>query len=160
MGLSEAFMKILPEMTLKDSNIGSVFLPLGKREDVSRYLCRADPDMNYDGIELFDIEEREGKYYEKPNWIDKYFRRDMSEWKELCLPQYVKMFDPISQNKTEKEENEDRDIVESEDDEISGQNFERDKAKYRVSHKNVYIFLVFFSKTHRHQILRKAIALI
>ena len=31
---------------------------------------------------------------------------------------------------------------------------------YRVSHKNVYIFLMFFSKTHRHQILRKAIALI
>ena len=31
---------------------------------------------------------------------------------------------------------------------------------YRVSHKNVYIFLVFFSKTHRHQILKKTIDLI
>ena len=63
MGLSEAYIKILPEMSLKDSNIGTVFLPLGKRDDVSRYLCRADPDMNnYDGIELFEIAEREGKY--------------------------------------------------------------------------------------------------
>ena len=64
MGLSEAYMKILPEMSLKDSNIGSVFLPLGKREDVSRYLCRADPNINYEGIDLFPIEEREGQYYE------------------------------------------------------------------------------------------------
>ena len=106
MGLSEAYMKILPEMNLKDSNIGSVFLPLGRREDISRYLCRADPDMNYDGIELFDIDDREGKYYEKPNWIDKYFRRDMTEWNQLCLPQYVKMYDPTSQNrKDENQEN-------------------------------------------------------
>ena len=31
---------------------------------------------------------------------------------------------------------------------------------YQVSHTNVYIFLVFFSKIHRHQILKKAIDLI
>ena len=29
MGLSEAFMKIFPDMKLKDSNISSVFVPLG-----------------------------------------------------------------------------------------------------------------------------------
>ena len=31
MGLSEAFMKIFPEIRLKDSNIGTVFVPLGKK---------------------------------------------------------------------------------------------------------------------------------
>ena len=31
MGLSEAFMKIFPDIRLKDSNISSVFVPLGKQ---------------------------------------------------------------------------------------------------------------------------------
>ena len=135
MGLSEAYVKILPEMNLKDSNIGSVFLPLGRREDISRYLCRADPDKNYDGIELFDIDDREGKYYEKPNWIDKYFRRDMIEWKQLCLPQYVKMYDPTSQNKKEdyndiEDSDEDNDDNENQK-ELDEKNLERDRARYK-----------------------------
>ena len=62
MGLSEAFMKIFPEIRLKDSNISSVFVPLGKKEDVSRYLMRADPDQDYGNIELFEITGREGLY--------------------------------------------------------------------------------------------------
>ena len=32
MGLSEAFMKIFPDIRLKDSNISSVFVPLGKKK--------------------------------------------------------------------------------------------------------------------------------
>ena len=46
-GISEAFMKILPEMRFKDSNIGTEFLPLGKREDMSRYIVRADEEFAY-----------------------------------------------------------------------------------------------------------------
>ena len=48
-------MKIFPEIRLKDSNISSVFVPLGKKVDVSRYLMRADPDLDYGSIELFEI---------------------------------------------------------------------------------------------------------
>ena len=48
-----------------------MFVPLGKREDISRYLCRANPDVDYPGIELFEVADREGLYYEKPNWIEK-----------------------------------------------------------------------------------------
>ena len=47
MGLFESFVKILPEMKLKDSNISTVFVPLGKKEEISRYLIRADPELNY-----------------------------------------------------------------------------------------------------------------
>ena len=102
--------------------------------------------MNYDGIELFEIEEREGKYYEKPNLVEKYLRRDMTEWNELCLPQYVKMFDPTSQNNNENEEEEDEDIEESENDdynrkqkEEAEQKFESDKAKYKSEVKFHYL---------------------
>jgi hypothetical protein len=62
----------------------------------------ADPELDYYDKELFEISDREGLYYEKPNWIAKYLRRDMTEWAELCLPQYIKMYDPT--NKGEKEE--------------------------------------------------------
>ena len=72
MGLSEAFMKIFPDMRLKDSNIGSDFVPLGKKEDISRYLMRADPEVDYMDKGLIEIEGKEGLYYEKPNWLDKY----------------------------------------------------------------------------------------
>jgi hypothetical protein len=92
MGLSEAYMKIFPDIKLTDSNISSVFVPLGKKDDISRYLLRADPELDYYDKELFEISDREGIYYEKPNWIEKYLRRDMTEWNELCLPQYIKMY--------------------------------------------------------------------
>ena len=45
-------MKIFPDIRLKDSNISSVFVPLGKKEDVSRYLVRADPDYDYGDIDI------------------------------------------------------------------------------------------------------------
>ena len=48
-------------------NIGTFFVSLGKKEDISRYLMRADPELNYFDKELFEIEDREGLYYEKPN---------------------------------------------------------------------------------------------
>ena len=89
----------------KDSNISTVFVPLGKKEEISRYLIRADPELNYLDKELFEIDDRDGLYYEKPNWIDKYLRRDLLEWNELCLPQYLKMYDPTSKDKPEDDEN-------------------------------------------------------
>ena len=149
MGLSEAFMKIFPDMRLKDSNIGSEFVPLGKREDISRYLLRADPELDK---ELFEIEDREGLYYEKLNSIDKYLRRDMSEWNELCFPQFVKMFDPCRSKSGKETEDEgiegDPDIVGNENtedlesteiDAAASSKFEKDKSKYGQELKFHYL---------------------
>ena len=83
--------------------------PFGKKEEISRYLLRADPELNYYDKELFEINDREGLYYEKPNWIEKYLRRDKSDWSELCLPQYVKMYDPTNREEKEIEEDNDKD---------------------------------------------------
>ena len=121
-----------PEIKLKDSNISSVFVPLGKRDEVSRYLMRSVEEHNYDGIALFQVEGREGLYYEKPNWLDKYLRRDRTEWDELCFPHYVKMFDPIHK----KEDVDDDENNEENDNEIEtnyveeSSDYEKDKAKY------------------------------
>ena len=72
--LHQSVQTILPEMKFKDSNIGTEFLALGKKEDMSRFVIRADEEFEYNTA-LFEIPEREGLYYEKPNFVDKYFRR-------------------------------------------------------------------------------------
>ena len=103
MGIFEAFMKIFPAMKMKDSNIGVEYVPLGKPQEISRYLVRADEGKEYFDKELFPIKDREGLYYEKPNVIDKYIRRgELLE--NICLAQFVKMYDPVkSEGKSCKE---------------------------------------------------------
>ena len=133
-------------MRLKDSNIGSEFVPLGKKEDVSRYLMRADPDIDYMDKELIQIEGKDGLYYEKPNWIEKYWRRDMSEWNELCFPQYVKMFDPCRSSGKNEDDDEghpdDEEDDSNEDEKTKGptiSNIEKDKIKYGQEVKFHYL---------------------
>ena len=110
MGIFEAFMKIFPAMKMKDSNIGVEYVPLGKPEEVSRYLVRADEKKEYFDKELFPIKDREGLYYEKPNVIEKYMRRG-EQLKEICLAQFVKMYDPSqSVGKLRQEEDDKEDI--------------------------------------------------
>ena len=96
MGISEAFMKLLPENHLKDSSIGTEFIPHGKRDDISRYVVRAEnSNVNPEsalGKILFEIPGRVGLYFEKPNWLEKFFLRGESLL-EVCPMQYVKMFD-------------------------------------------------------------------
>ena len=111
MGIFEAFMKIFPAMKMKDSNIGVEYVPLGKPQEISRYLVRADEDKEYFDKELFPIQDREGLYYEKPNVIDKYIRRG-SQLEVICLAQFVKMYDPVKsevQSKKEMENEEESD---------------------------------------------------
>ena len=104
MGIFEAFMKIFPHMRMKDGNIGVEYMPLGKPDEVSRFLVRADEDKLYHDTALFDIENREGKYYERPNVIQKYLRRG-NGLEDLCLTQFAKMYDASSSMKnSEKDE--------------------------------------------------------
>ena len=55
MGIFEAYMKIFPNMQMKNSNIGVEFVPLGKPEDVSRYLVRANEEFIYTNKELYYV---------------------------------------------------------------------------------------------------------
>ena len=105
MGIFEAFMKIFPAMKMKDSNIGVEYVPLGKPQEISRYLVRVDEGKNYFDKELFPIRDREGLYYEKPNAIDKYIRRG-EQLEEVCLAQFVKMYDPANSEVKSKKESE------------------------------------------------------
>ena len=93
--------------------------------------------------ELIKIEDREGLYYENPNWIEKYLIRDLSEWAELCFPQYLKMYDPCRSNgkNEDKDENndEDDDTEEVETEELALSQIEKDKLKYGQELKFHYL---------------------
>ena len=126
MGICEAFMKILPEMRFKDSTIGTDFLQLGKKEDMSRFVVRADRhDISghqsfLDNKVVFKIPDREGLYFEKPNWIDKYFRRGKA-LEDICPSHFVKIYDSFSgkapkiaeDNDSHEEEDEEQDNEET-----------------------------------------------
>ena len=105
MGISEAFMKLLPENRF----IGTEFVPHGKREDMSRFVVRADKFNKKEETtafqqKLFKIPGREGLYYEKPNLLEKYFRRGKL-LDSVCPIQYVKMFDPATMGKQTSDNN-------------------------------------------------------
>ena len=105
---------------------------------------RADPDKDYGSIELFEIADREGLYYEKPNWVDKYLRRERSEWDELCLPQYVKMFDPIQKNENKLLDDDEVEDIDSDVDlellnEQESSESEKNKIKYGQEIKFHYL---------------------
>ena len=130
MGISEAFMKILPEMRLKDSTIGTEFLPLGKREDISRFVVRAD-DKIAGHMKLFEIPGREGLYFEKPNWIEKYFRiGDVA--KVICPSHLVKMYDPSRTSKGNVETKDD--YVEDDDNNNNEENSEKYEKNEKFHH--------------------------
>lgn len=143
-GISEAFMKIFPEMRMKDSNIGTEFVPLGKPEEISHYLVRVDEESYYPETELFEDDGKEGLYYEKPNVILKYLRRG-NGLEDLCLAQFVKMYDS-SNTKQEKEQDNAKKDDEFDDDKSIEENIDREAIKE--------IKMKFGSETKFHQLVQ------
>ena len=79
MGEAEAYYKILPNLTLKYSSMDTVFIPADKKELRSKFLMKLDEsDANYAKGALVKG-GKEGKFIEKPDIIDKYCRRLITE---------------------------------------------------------------------------------
>ena len=107
MGEAEAYYKIFPNLTLKYSNIDTIFMPSDKKDLRSKFLMKLEEsDDNYaKGAEVKG--GRDGRFLEKPDIIDKYCRRDTennSFVKELCPAQFGQMYEPIRRMKNEDED--------------------------------------------------------
>ena len=134
MGISEAFMKLLPENRLKDSSIGTEFLPHGKRDDISRFVKRADnlndeAGTNVQDKMLFKVPDREGLYFEKPNWIDKYFRRG-KKTQQICPSHLAKMYDPDNKGSKSTKKIEDSGDDEADEEAEGDEDFRETVKKY------------------------------
>ena len=121
-------------MRMKDSNIGIDFVPLGKPEEVSHYLVHAGEDRYYHETELFEIDGKEGQYYEKPNVIKKYLRRGEG-LEDLCLAQFVKMYDASSA----KDKSAQEDCNSEDEEEGGGSQVESDEKKQNEEKKIEHI---------------------
>ena len=94
MGECEAFYKVMPNFRLTDSNVTTIMIPTGRKEERSKFMIKVDDDFDYGGREKKRIEGREGLFVEKYDLIDKYVRRDRKcvAADEVSVVQYYKMF--------------------------------------------------------------------
>ena len=95
-------------MKLKDSNVGTVFVPTSKKELRSKFMIKVEDDEDYKGKEKKRIHKKEGWYVEKYDVIDKYTRREKSSEASNALTpsQYLKMYESCHTMKEKKESHE------------------------------------------------------
>ena len=108
MGECEAYYKILPNLNLKYSNIDTIFIPSDRKEmrsKILRKLSEEDENSKYGGKVMGG---REGLFIEKPDIIDKYCRRIITEdhiqLQDLSLVQFAKMYQPIRRKRHSTED--------------------------------------------------------
>ena len=125
MGEAEAYYKILPSLNLKYSSIDTIFIPSDKKELRSKFLVKLDEgDENYEkGLEVEG--GRAGRFMEKPDIIDKFCRRYISEYnpelEELIAIHFAKMYDPIRKKVKEEDDEELYDPDKKEDNETESE---------------------------------------
>ena len=97
MGEAEVYYRIFPGLYLKNSNVKTVFLATGFPENRSHYMKKINPEDEhlYDEESLVRIDDKESKYHPKPSMIEKYVRRPTA-LKDMCLMQFVKMYESVS----------------------------------------------------------------
>ena len=107
MGEAEAYYKIFPNLTLKYSNIDTIFIPTDKKELRSKFLMKlAQSEGNEkEGLEVQG--GRDGRFLEKPDIVDKFCRKITTEKNPelgaLSIVQFGRMFEPIRKRGAEEE---------------------------------------------------------
>ena len=134
MGETEAFYKIFPDFHLKDSNVTTVFVPVSKKENRSKFLLKIDENMNYNGQEKIKIEGRDGYFVEKYDIVSK-FERCENKPQGLVYSHFAKMYSPAWRDKkSEKDDSNDLEIFDSghpvSENEEDGDNFLDEDSKF------------------------------
>ena len=93
MGECEALYKVFPDFHLKKSNVATVYVPVSKKENRSKFLIKIDENMNYNGQEKIKIDGKDGYYVEKYDIVSKFER--CKGKKEMSYTQFAKMYTPV-----------------------------------------------------------------
>ena len=109
MSESEAYYKIFPHLTLKYSNVDTIFIPSDKKALRSKFLMKIPEDDCQSAKGIAVKGGREGRFLEKPDIIDKFCRRKITEkHPELAampIMHFGKMFEPIRGKKMDENDN-------------------------------------------------------
>ena len=148
-GEAECYYRLLPQMHLADSNIGSVFLHTGFKK--SRFLRKIDDDEE-DGIDTVTIEGKDGKYVEGSSLHDKYLKRPQYLF-YISFSQFAKCYSPASQVK-DKDEDEESDEFEREDEETI------ERVKDEVSENSIESNFIIHHDIEKRKPLKQHVALV
>ena len=90
-GEAEAVYKLIPNMTLRSSNVTCQWVPTTPVDERSKRFKKATDEQMMSGIKVFQLEGHEGFFYEIQDIYSKYLRRpDVLE--NCCFAQFSKMF--------------------------------------------------------------------
>ena len=123
MSEAEAYYKIFPNLTLKYSNVDTIFIPSDKKELRSKFLMKVGEDDKHERKGLEVKGGREGLFLEKPDIVDKFCRREITnknpELGAMSIVQFGKMYEPIRSKTTAEKlemENMNKDSIRNESD--------------------------------------------
>ena len=88
-GEAEGFYKLLPDLNLKNSNVTCQWVPLGKKNERYTRMKRVEDDGTKNAL-LLKLEGVEGLWYQQPDILSKYKRRD-DRLERIPYSQYGKM---------------------------------------------------------------------
>ena len=153
MSESEAYYKIFPHLNLKYSNVDTIFIPSDKKEHRSKFLLKLPEEENNSAKGLEVKGGREGKFLEKPDIIDKFCRRKITEkHPELAaMPSlhFAKMFEPVrGRNKKENVIEESSD--EEEDSQNTDNNFDSNNTPWKDEEDRVANFYITTEEKYNH----------
>ena len=90
MGECEAVYKLIPNMNMSKSNIGTVWLTTGNNEGRNKRMKMKKPEEYKDDREYVEIEGRDGEWYEQRDLISQYERRPKLDM--TCLVQFHRLY--------------------------------------------------------------------
>ena len=113
MGHAEATYKLIPSMTLKNSNVTCQWVSLGLKEERSSRWKKATEEQIKSGMKVIELQNHEGFWYEQQDMWSKYLRRP-SELENMCFAQFARMYRTGAKPKTDDDEDDDFEDEENE----------------------------------------------
>ena len=100
-GEAEAVYRILPNMILKNSNIGCQWISVGKQSELCKRWRQATKEEVDNGSEFIKINDREGYWIEQKDMLSKYLRRPAT-LELISASQFSKMYTTTGFNMRKK----------------------------------------------------------
>ena len=110
-GEAEAVYRLLPNMVLKNSNVGCQWLAVGKRSELSKRWKLAGKQEMESMSGLVAIKDRDGLWFQIQDMLSKFLRRP-GRIELICPVQFAKMFTTAGVNENKKSNIQDEEDVE------------------------------------------------
>ena len=147
MGEAESVYKLLPNMTLKQSNVTCQWVCLGSKEERSSRWKQVTEEMKESGRPLTKIIGHDGLWFKQQDMWSKYLRRPMKSLADICFAQFAKMYSSCSMSRSEKISDE-KDNEDDIDEDAGYESDSQDKQADRYDPDNKFNYVMTFKDNH------------